>query len=103
MGGRKSTTWTIDTAPKGRKRGSRNRISKKLIRERLSDFVDLNFENIQEDIIRLPRKDRVKCIMHLLQYVTPKMSAGSLQMDLDNLNDEQLVRVAELIMTKSNG
>jgi hypothetical protein len=71
----------------GRPIGSGNK-SKMLLRERISDFLDQNFENIVDDINKLESKDRIKFYMDLLNFGLPRLSSIELPEKSTDLSDD---------------
>lgn len=65
--------------PDGRPPGTKNKVSEE-IRNRINDFLDNNFELIQNDLLELEPKDRIKFYIELLQYGLPKLK----QVELTN-------------------
>ena len=63
--------------PTGRPPGTVNKVNQE-IRERINDFLDNNFELIQNDLLELESKERVKFYIELLQYSLPKLKATEL-------------------------
>jgi hypothetical protein len=55
----------------GRKPGSSNKVQAEL-RERIKDFLDNNFDNIQKDYLTLEAEKRVLFYEKLLNYVISK-------------------------------
>ncbi len=72
-----------------------------MIRERIQEFMEENLDDLQADIIKLSSKERIKVFMELLPYVAPKMSPSP-DFDLSKLTDEQLDRLAEHLINRSN-
>jgi hypothetical protein len=83
--------------PNGRPRGARNKVNA-LLRDRINDFLGDNFETLSKDIMELPIRDRIKCMMDLIPYVVAREVAG--EVDLSKLTDEQLDRLAEHLVNK---
>lgn len=92
----KKTTFSKGQSgnPKGRPKGARNKVNTQ-IRDRIQDFVSQHFETLQNDILKLPRKERVKAMMDLLPYVAPKLSSTGINFDFDSLTDDQLNQLAD--------
>lgn len=57
--------------PNGRPKGTPNKLTKEL-RERLSDFLDENWEQIEKDFKTLEPEKRVMLFEKLLQYKLPR-------------------------------
>lgn len=56
----------------GRKKGTPNLITTEL-RQRISDLIDNNFDQLQTDIDKLEPKERVETIIKLFEYSLPKL------------------------------
>lgn len=63
----------ISGNPKGRKKGSKNKVTQE-IRERLRSFIDDEYENILKDMKGLEPERRVDVFVKLLEYVIPKLT-----------------------------
>ncbi len=75
--------------PNGRPIGSTNKASGQL-RQAINDFLEMNFNKIQKDILTLQPKERVKAYTDLLQYGLPKLRATSLGFDFESMSEDQL-------------
>ena len=75
--------------PSGRPKGSVNKITVSL-RNRINDFLNENWENLQNDFDKLKPKDRVTFYEKLLQYGLPRLQNTQLTTDIEKLTDEQL-------------
>jgi len=75
--------------PKGRPKGSVNKVTADL-RNRISDFLDENWEQLQNDFDNLDPKDRLLFYERLLQYGLPKLQSTELISTIDQLSDQQL-------------
>jgi hypothetical protein len=58
----------------GKSKGSINKTTKE-IRETINRIVSNNIDAIQNDLDELSPRDRVKVIVDLIQYITPKLKA----------------------------
>lgn len=65
----------------GRKKGTPNKDTKEL-REKISDLIDNNFENIQSDIDQLEPKERLDFLTKLFEYSLPKLSRTEINADV---------------------
>lgn len=83
MGLRKGMT----NNPEGRPKGSQNKITSDL-RERISDFLNENWERVEKDFLILEPEKRVLIFEKLLSYSLPKMQ--SVQLD-GNLNQSKVI------------
>lgn len=59
--------------PAGRPKGSSNKDVKEL-RERISQLLDSQFDQVVEDLAHLDPKDRIKAYTDLIEYALPKLS-----------------------------
>jgi len=66
--------------PAGRMKGTANKVTKEL-RERISDFLEDNWDRIEADFKSLDPEKRIMLFERLLQYTLPKMQ--SIEMDAD--------------------
>ena len=58
--------------PSGKPKGAINKTTKE-IREAITFFVSTNLESFQSDLDALSPKDRIKVLVDLIQYITPKL------------------------------
>lgn len=70
----------------GRAQGTPNKVTKEL-RERISDFLNDNFEQFVSDFATLEADKKIAVFERLLQYSVPKM--GSISTPSININQEQ--------------
>lgn len=73
----------------GRPKGAKNKIGIDL-RERIIDFLSNEFQNIEDDMRKLPPRDRIKLYVDLLQYGLPKLQGVTIENEFDKLTDIQL-------------
>ncbi len=66
---------------KGRPQGTPNKVNQE-IRSRINDFLDNNFETIQNDLMQLEASQRVKFYIELIQYGLPKLKQVELNSDI---------------------
>lgn len=66
----------------GRPKGSPNKETKK-VRQWIGRFLEDNTQTLEDDILKLPPKDRVNAIMGLLEYSVPKLARTELVGDED--------------------
>lgn len=69
-----------NTHGKGRPKGSRNKITR-FLKDRISDFLDENWQAIENDFQELEPKDRIDTYLKLISYVLPKPKFMHLQAD----------------------
>ena len=87
--------------PSGRKPGVSNKITKEL-RDRIMDFLEGKWSQIEDDFDALESKDRVQLFEKLLQYVLPRMASMDIEgeIDLRTLSEETLDRIADRLINK---
>ena len=68
--------------PSGRKPGVSNKITKEL-RDRIKDFLEGKWSQIEDDFDALESKDRVQLFEKLLQYVLPRMASMDIEGEID--------------------
>jgi len=64
--------------PSGKPKGAINKTTKE-IREAITYVVSNNLEGFQRDLDELSPKDRIKVLVDLIQYITPKLKAVGYQ------------------------
>ena len=69
--------------PSGRPQGAKSRVNDE-IRTRINTFLDENFETIQNDVMQLEPRERVRFYIELLQYGIPKLKSTDLKTDLND-------------------
>jgi len=69
--------------PAGRKPGSKNKVQAE-VRERIKQFIEENFDQVQTDFTTMKPEDRVNFYEKMLRYIIPPLSASSV-----NVNNEQ--------------
>ena len=80
--------------PNGRPKGIPNKVTTDL-REWITNFLEDNREQIQQDWKGLEAKDRIVLFEKLLKYALPTLQATSLTTDFERLTDEQLDMIIE--------
>jgi hypothetical protein len=88
--------------PNGRPKGSLNKTSSEL-REKITLFLNENFENVQKEFESLQGRDKVKMYTDLLPYGTPKLQNMSLNPDFDSMSEEQLDQIINALLERQNG
>jgi len=92
----------------GRKKGSKNKITKK-IKDRLLFIVNDNMDLLQDDLDHLTPKERVKAITDLIAYTTPKLKSVDIDAKVTPISDmsehkiKQLERVNEVMLESNAG
>jgi len=81
----------------GKKPGTPNKINQE-IRGRINEFLDNNFETIQNDLMQLEARERVKFYIDLLQYGLPKLK----QTELKTENEDVRLNPPTFIFTDLN-
>ena len=69
--------------PKGRPKGSKNRVSKDL-KELIDAFLNEKFELVKDQLNELPPKDQRKFFTNLLPYVVPKLQDTKQEVEINN-------------------
>jgi hypothetical protein len=64
--------------PSGKPKGTINKTTKE-IRETITRIVANNIDSIQNDLDELSPRDRIKVLVDLIQYITPKLKAVGYQ------------------------
>jgi len=91
----------------GRAEGTPNQITKEL-RERISDFLNDNWEQVEKDFLILEPEKRVLLFEKLLSYTLPKMQSVQMsaeftdsmeKIDLSKISTEELIKRAEAMRT----
>ena len=87
--------------PSGRKPGVSNKITKEL-RDRIKDFLEGKWSQIEDDFDALESKDRVQLFEKLLQYILPRMASMDIEgeIDLRTLSEETLDKIADRLINK---
>jgi hypothetical protein len=85
--------------PCGRKRGSRNKVSKDL-RQAITDFLEGNFCRVQENFNLMSPITQMKVFIDLLPYCLPRLSSTELKNDLDKLTSEQVDVLTDKLIEK---
>lgn len=86
----------ISGNPAGRPPGKKNRVNDE-IRTRINNFLDDNFETVQNDIMELEPRDRIKFFIELLQYGLPKLKQIELTNDPDAISHEDLDLILNML------
>ena len=85
--------------PKGRPKGTPNKITADL-RQRISDFLDGNFDEVTKEWRQLEGKDKLAFYRDLLKYAIPQLSNMSADISIDRLTDEQVDELYGKIINK---
>lgn len=97
MGLRKGQT----NNPKGRPKGTKSKATAEL-KERISSFLDGNFETLIRDFKKLEPKDRLMFYEKLLKYALPTMQSTKADIQLEKLSDEQLDIIINKLINDKN-
>jgi len=73
----------------GRTKGTQNKVTVEL-KMWLSELLDMNRKQIEEDFKQLEPKDRLQMFEKFLQYTIPKMQSVQTKIDFNKLTDAQL-------------
>jgi len=76
----------------GRTPGAVNRATNK-VKEAFNTLLENNLHQLQADIDSLDPNQRLKIILELASYTTPKLRAIELQADIHNDNEDLLERL----------
>lgn len=85
--------------PNGRPAGTPNKVTKEL-RERIQNFLEDNWHQIEKDFATLDPEKRVMLFEKLLQYTVPRLQATDLTIEENRVDPrirEEIMRRAELI------
>lgn len=85
--------------PNGRPAGTPNKVTKEL-RERIQNFLEDNWQQIEKDFATLDPEKRVMLFEKLLQYTVPRLQATDLTIEENRVDPrirEEIMRRAELI------
>ena len=85
--------------PAGRPKGRPNKITAGL-RTRINDFLNKNWDTLQNDFDKLEPKERLQFYEKLLQYGLPKLQSTEITQELDRLTDEQLDYMVQTILQR---
>lgn len=85
--------------PKGRPKGAKNKELKSL-RERIDLLLDNQFDTLVNDLEKLKPVDRIKAILSLLEYSTPKLQRVDASHSIENLSDEQVEEIYNKLISK---
>lgn len=88
--------------PAGRPPGSTHKVSAAL-REKISLFLDENFDLIKEDLKKLKPADRMRFYIDLLQFGLPKLQAVQIETPFDRLPDDQLDKIIDELKRPDQG
>ncbi len=84
--------------PAGRPVGAVNKVTASL-RNRINDFLNENWENLQKDFEKLEPKDRLMFMEKLLQYALPKIQSVELASTQEQSETEDNKYIRDLIET----
>jgi hypothetical protein len=89
--------------PSGRKPGVPNKITSDF-RKRVEEFLDNNWDSLQDDFNELSAFERIQVREKFLQYVSPRLKSieqtAELERQLNSLSDEQLQKIIDEILAK---
>lgn len=75
----------------GREQGTPNKLTSDL-RERISDFLNDNWEQVEQDFKEIEPEKRIAMFEKLLQYTLPRLQATQLTMPEREMTDDELDR-----------
>ncbi len=76
----------------GRTHGAVGKVTTK-IKEAFSELLENNLERLQDDLDSLEPKDRLKIILELASYTTPKLKAVEMKADIQTNNEDLLEKL----------
>jgi len=89
--------------PSGRKPGVPNKLTSDF-RKRVEEFLDNNWESLQDDFNLLTPFERIQVREKFMQYVSPRLKSveqtAELERQLNSLTDEQLQKIIDEILQK---
>ena len=85
----------------GREKGTPNKLTSEL-RERINDFLNFNWNNLQSNFESLEPKDKLLFYERLLQYGLPKLQSTELTGNIERLSDNQLDLIIDELKTTVN-
>lgn len=85
----------------GRTPGTPNKVTTDL-RTKIQSILSNNIDRVQDDLDSLEPRERLAIIEKLLSYAVPKLTASSIDMDLNTLSDEQLNQIINSININEN-
>lgn len=74
---------------KGRPKGRPNKATAEL-RERIKNFLDGNFETVQNDFQSLDPVQKLSFYEKLIKYVIPVQNSNELKIDFEKMSDSEL-------------
>jgi hypothetical protein len=83
--------------PNGRPAGSPNKVTK-LLRDRVSDFLNKKWPQVEKDFDQLDPKDKIILYERLMQYIIPRMQATELSFDETKPDSNFLRKAKERVM-----
>jgi hypothetical protein len=83
----------------GRQKGSKNKVTVN-IRERISDFVVRNFEDVENEFDQLKGYDKVRMFMSFIPYIIPKLQNVSTSLKYEDMREEDLNELVIRLISK---
>lgn len=92
--------------PKGKPKGTKSK-SVEEIRIRIKTFIDNNWQQVEDDFMKMDPKERLTIFEKLLKYAIPPLQSMNIQAEikttLEGMTDDQLNELAEKIITLNSG
>ena len=90
--------------PHGRPKGSKNQITQNM-RERISDFIGENWEEVMRDYKELPSPERLRFFERLLGYALPRLQSieytSPTDQLIERLSSDELDRLINEIVRRN--
>ena len=85
--------------PLGKPKGIKSKITKPFI-ERLTAFLEDDFNGFLADWDGLTKSERTKARIALYEYIIPKIRRSELTIDLSKMDDSEVERLLDMAVTK---
>jgi len=77
---------------KGRPKGRTNKVTAEL-RERIKNFLDGNFETVQDDFHKLDPVQKLSFYEKLIKYIIPVQNSNELKFNFEKMSDSELDQI----------
>lgn len=85
--------------PAGRPPGAKSKMSSELA-EKMTQFLADDFDLFQADWKEIKPLERTKLRAQLYEYIMPKLSRGSMEVDISKLPDDEVERLLQIAVSK---